>query len=145
MIRHEKEVITTLSKRHSVLSFFLGFILGVGFTFGAYFGLKDYAPNLMSNFLTGKKGPDDGTKRGVGVDSTLVKGMVQEILASDQGKAIVEELFRSESKKTLESFFQEATKSPEFRKTLGEALESFLATPQGKELVKKIAREVVIP
>lgn len=45
------------------------------------------------------------------LDSSMVKGIVQDVLASEQGKAALWDLVRSQSKEAFETFFQEAMKS----------------------------------
>ena len=134
---------------------FLGVVLGVGLTVGTYYGVKEYAPELASRYLStiltdnadeGTRGAADakGTVLPV-LDSGMVKGIVQDVLASEQGKAVLWDLVQSQSKETFEAFFQEAMKSAEFRKALGDALGQFLETAEGKELLRKIAREALTP
>ncbi|MGE5579525.1 MAG: hypothetical protein ACM3WU_05695 [Bacillota bacterium] len=129
---------------------FLGIVLGIGLTVGAYYGVREYAPELASRYLESimGQGAPGGSATGSiisGIDAGAVKGIVQDILTSEQGKAIVWDLFQGQSKETFEAFFKEAMKSPEFRQALSDALGQFLETAEGKELIRRIARETLTP
>ena len=128
---------------------FLGIVLGVGLTVGTYYGVREYAPDLASRYLASILG--DGAGEGAAgsilpiLDSSAVKGIVQEVLSSEQGKAVLWDLVQNQSKETFEAFFKEAMKSAEFRQALGDALGEFLETPEGKDLLKRVAREALTP
>ncbi len=139
-----------MSFRRSAALVFLGVVLGIGLTVGTYYGVREYAPDLASYYLGRLLGTspqygasDSGTDSGI--DSAMVKGIVQDILASEQGRAIVWDLVQSQSKETFDAFFKEAMKSPEFRKALADALGTFLSSPEGKALLKRIASEALTP
>lgn len=129
---------------------FLGIVLGIGLTIGTYYGVREYAPDLASYYLARTLGrsPQPGTSgsgTSLPIDSAMVKSIVQDILVSDQGRAIVWDLIQSQSRESLDAFFREAMKSPEFRKALSEALGVFLRTEEGKALMKSIARDALTP
>lgn len=128
---------------------FLGIVLGVGLTVGTYYGVREYAPDLAARYLASILGDATGENAANSalpiMDSVMVKGIVQEVLSSEQGKAVLWDLVQNQSKETFEAFFKEAMKSSEFRQALGDALGEFLETPEGKELLKKIAREALTP
>ena len=128
---------------------FLGIVLGVGLTVGTYYGVREYAPDLASRYLASILSDDATGESALGalpiMDSAMVKGIVQEVLSSEQGKAVLWDLVQNQSKETFEAFFKEAMKSAEFRQALGDALGEFLETPEGKELLKRIAREALTP
>lgn len=129
-----------LSLSRGILLVLLGVALGIGLTIGSYYGVKEYAPDLASWYLAkfaGKPGP-------VGMDSAQVQAIVGKILASDQGKAIVSDLMQGQSRQMLEDLLKDAMKSPEFRQTLNEMLGTFLASPEGKDLLKRIAKEAIM-
>jgi len=138
-----------LTRKQRILFIFIGMFVGIALTCGLYFGIKQFAPQLIphvlrfSNALTPEK--DRLTGKTGTVDITLVKDLVQEILASEQGKAIIQDLVENQSAQTLDSLFQEIMKSSECRKTLASAVESFLKTPEGKELINKITRDILNP
>jgi len=139
-----------LSFGRSVALVFLGAVLGIGLTLGTYYGVKEYAPELASRYLAkilstapASDSPSDGI--GMAVDPGMVRGVVQEILGSDQGRAIVSDFMRSQSKETFEAFFKEAMKSPEFRQALSDVLGTFLESPEGKALLRRVASEVINP
>jgi len=129
---------------------FLGIVLGIALTIGAYYGVREYAPDLAIRYLESLmgQGAPGGSPTGSilpGIDAGAVKSIVQDILSSEQGKAIVWDLFENQSKETFESFFKEAMKSPEFRQALADALGQFLETAEGKELIRRIARDALTP
>lgn len=129
---------------------FLGILLGIGLTIGTYYGVRQYAPGLVSLYL-GKALGASQTKGGPEaapvpiIDSSLVKGIVQDILASDQGKAIVSDLIQSQSKESLNDLLAQAMQSPEFRRALSDILSNFMKTEEGKNLLKSIAKDVLTP
>lgn len=128
---------------------FLGIVLGIGLTLGTYYGVKEYAPDLASRYLAsilGEGTPSSGVAGNVmPTDSAMVKGIVQEVLSSEQGKAIMWDLVQNQSKETFEAFFKEAMKSPEFRQALADALGTFLKTAEGKALLRQVAQEALTP
>lgn len=129
---------------------FLGMVLGVGLTVGAYYGVREYAPQIATRYLESVmgQGAPGGSATGSilpSIDAGIVKSIVQDVLTSEQGKAVVWDLFEGQSKETFESFFKEAMKSPEFRQALADALGQFLSTAEGKELIKRIARDALTP
>ncbi len=127
----------------------LGVCLGVGLTVGAVFGVRQYSPSLWAKAVTYLAGlplyAEPGTSGMANIDLSLVKAMVQEILASDQGKAVVSELISSQSQETFQAFFDEAIQSPEFRSALSETLDTFLKSPEGKDLIRRVARDAMNP
>lgn len=126
---------------------FLGVILGLAAVAGTYRGLGYIAPKVLAQLLGGSTSPDTGIKQqgSLPVDMSLIKGMVQEIICSEQGKAILSDLLKSQPRETFQAMFSEAMKSPEFRKSLSDALETFFTSQEGRELMTKIAREVLKP
>ncbi len=139
-----------MSLGRSVALVFLGVVLGIGLTVGTYYGVREYAPDLASRYLAKLLGSGSGTaandsSRGFALDSTMVKNVVQDILSSEQGKAIIADLVQSQSKELFEAFFQEAMKSPDFRKALSDTLGTFLQSAEGKALLRRIATEVMSP
>ena len=62
---------------------------------------------------------------------------------SEQGKAIVNDLIRSQTPETLRELLKEVMNSSEFRSALGEALNDFLKTPEGKDVINRIAQEIL--
>ncbi len=128
---------------------FLGIVLGIGLTLGTYYGVREYAPELAARYLASvlgeKTSAGEQGASGTGLDTSTVKGIVQEVLNSEQAKAVLRDLMQSQSKETFEAFFKEAVKSPEFRQALAEALESFLETAEGKAFLLRIATEIMTP
>lgn len=139
-----------MSLSRSVALVFLGIALGAGLTIGAYYGVREYAPDLASWYLakmvgSSPAGEPSSSPLGFQIDPAQIRGIVSDILASDQGKAVVSDLMQGQSREVFEAFLQEALKSPEFRKALGDALEVFLSSPEGKDLLKRIAKEALLP
>lgn len=136
-----------LSAGRSAGLVFLGVVLGIGLTIGTYWGVREYAPDVAAYYAGRLLGSSDrsGQAGPPQIDSAVVKGLVQDILVSEQGKAIVHDLIRSQSKESLDGLFEEALKSPEFRKSLSEALGSFLRTEEGRDLLRSIAKEALTP
>lgn len=139
-----------MSLGRSVALVLLGAILGVGLTIGAYYGVREYAPLVASRYLAGilaglasPAGPAGDASPTI--DATTVRGIVQEILCSEQGKAMISDLVQSQPRETFEALFRQVMGSPEFRKALSDALGTFLETPEGKTLLRRIASEVVGP
>ncbi|MGI6662519.1 MAG: hypothetical protein ACOX4B_03445 [Bacillota bacterium] len=125
----------------------LGMALGIGLTIGSYYGMKEYAPDLAVWYLKRLGGPDKSVADTLGleIDPSEVRSIVGDILSSDQGKAIVTDLMKGPSREMFEDLLRQAADSPEFRKMLSEVLESFLLSPEGKELLKNIAKEILSP
>jgi hypothetical protein len=121
--------------------------LGIGLTIGSYYGMKEYAPDLAVWYLKRLGGPDKSVADTLGleIDPSEVRSIVGDILSSDQGKAIVTDLMKGPSREMFEDLLRQAADSPEFRKMLSEVLESFLLSPEGKELLKNIAKEILSP
>lgn len=149
----EKEVSANLSLGRSIILIFLGICLGIGLTLGTFFGIREYAPEYLpkvATFFLGSGIPQitqspGESGRQMALDPKIVGSIVQDILASDQGKVIIRDIMNSESRETLLSLLQEAMQSSEFRKALSDSLQSFLETQEGKELIKKIAKEALTP
>jgi hypothetical protein len=125
----------------------LGMALGIGLTIGSYYGMKEYAPDLAVWYLKRLGGPDKSVADTLGleIDPSEVRSIVGDILSSDQGKAILTDLMKGPSREMFEDLLRQAADSPEFRKMLSEVLESFLLSPEGKELLKNIAKEILSP
>ncbi|HHX28043.1 MAG: hypothetical protein ACOX5Q_06235 [Bacillota bacterium] len=125
----------------------LGIALGVGLTVGSYYGVKEYAPDLAVWYLERLGGPGKSVTETLGleIDPSQVRTIVGDILASDQGRAIVTDLIEGQSRETFESLVRQAMESPEFRRMLGEVLRDFLASPEGKELLRQIGKDVLSP
>lgn len=138
-----------MSLGRTVALVFLGVVLGVGMTVGTYYGVKEYAPDLAARYLARllntTPAPDTPDGGGSVIDSAMIKNVVQEVLGSDQGRAIVSDFMQGQSKETFEAFFKEAMKSPEFRQALSDALGTFLESAEGKTLLRRIASEVMTP
>lgn len=149
MLVPRKEVFATLSFGRTAALVFLGVILGLGMAVGTYYGVKEYAPDLAARYfarmLNLQPAPDSPDGTGSMIDSNMVKSVVQEVLGSDQGRAIISDFMRNQSKETFEAFFTEAMKSPEFRQALSNALGTFLESAEGKALLRRIASEVMTP
>ncbi len=123
---------------------FLGVLIGICISAGALVGVISYAPE----YLLGLPGAiaiseDSASKQNALLDQTMLKGIVQDILVSEQGKAIVNDLIKSQTPETLRELLKEAVNSPEFRTALGEALNDFLKTPEGKDIINRIAQEIL--
>ena len=128
----------------------LGILLGICLTFGTVYAVRRYSPDWWAQamlYLAAKELAPTGKDGNIvsGMDVSFVKEMVQDILTSEQGKAIVSDLVRSQSQQTFESFFAEAMRNPDFRMALSDALGTFLQSAEGKSLVKKVAQEVMNP
>lgn len=132
-----------MSVGRSILLLFVGMALGVGLTVGSYYGVKEYAPDLAAWYLSKlAAGPDPAAPQ---ADASQIRAIVADILASEQGKAVVSDLLQGQSRQAFEELLNEAMKSTEFRQMLSEALGTFLSSPEGKELLKRIAKEALIP
>lgn len=127
----------------------IGVCLGIGLTVGITLGVRQYSPALWAKavtYLTSLPLATGSNSAGTSnIDMSLVKAMVQEILASDQGKAVVSELISSQSQDTFKTFFNEAVNSPEFRSALLETLDAFLKSAEGKDLIRRVARDAMNP
>ncbi len=123
---------------------FLGVLIGICISAGILVGVSSYAPE----YLLGLPGvntifEDPARKQNPLLDQTMLKGIVQDILVSEQGKAIVNDLIRSQTPETLRELMKEVMNSSEFRSALGEALTDFLKTPEGKDVINRIAQEIL--
>lgn len=138
-----------MSIKRSALLLILGTLLGVALTAGVLAGLGRYSPEFLRRFAVNiaqvPASPAPSNSHGSVTDSSAVRKLVQDILSSDQGKAIVDDIIKNQSGDMLHSMLKEAVKSPEFRKTLSEVLESFFNSPEGKDLIKKIVRDLQTP
>ena len=139
-----------MSFGRSAALLFLGVLLGIGLTIGTYYGVRQYAPGLISLYLGRALGASPvqggpGTTSAPIIDSGAVKSIVQDILASEQGKAIVNDLIQSQSRESLDALFAQAMQSPEFRRALSDILSSFLKTEEGKNLLRSIAKDIMTP
>ncbi|HHW26466.1 MAG TPA: hypothetical protein GXX23_03880 [Firmicutes bacterium] len=137
-------------RKHPGLMLFLGLLLGISLTLVTVYAVMQFSPNLLAQAMayfaakeispTGENGETMN-----GIDTTFLKGMIQDILTSEQGKAIVSDLVKSQSQDTFETFFAEAMKNPDFRSALSDALGTFLQSAEGKALIKKVAQEAMSP
>jgi hypothetical protein len=141
MIRMQKEVLPTLSVKRGILLVLLGVALGVGLTVGSYYGVREYAPHLATWYL----GRFAEASQPVQIDTAQVQALVSDILASEQGRAVVSDLMQGQSREAFEELMKEAMKSPEFRQMLSDVLGTFLTSPEGKELLKRVAKEALMP
>jgi hypothetical protein len=137
-------------RKHPGLTLFLGILLGICLSIGTVYAVRQFSPRLWTQamlYLAAKDStPDGGDDNTIGgMDAGFVKGIVQDILTSEQGKAIVSDLVKSQSQSTFETFFSEAMKNPDFRLALSDALGTFLQSTEGKALVRKVAQEVMNP
>ena len=136
-----------MSRGQRIAYLLLGFVLGIGMSFGALIGLVNYAPNYLLDWqsvLTGTSltvNPSPGTQ--TVLEQSMVKSTIQDILTSEQGKAVVNELIRDQAPIILKQIFEESMDSTEFRLALRESLDSFLKTPEGTELIRRIANEII--
>lgn len=128
---------------------FLGIMLGIIILMVSVFCVWQFAPDLAARatgYLAMRGwGDERAGDSPAALDQFLLKGMVQDILASDQAKAIMSDLLDARTRETFETFLIEAMKSTEFRKALADALETFLKSPEGRTLVRKIAEEMLTP
>lgn len=126
--------------------FFFGVVLGLALAMGLIFGMSKWSPQsvgIIFASLGQKAAEGQGLNQGSVQD--LVKDTVQDILASPQVKTVISDLMNSQATDNFQKFFLEAMESQEFRKALGEALETFLKSPEGKELLRKIAADALRP
>ncbi len=136
-----------VSRGQRIAYLFLGIVIGICMSAGALLGLASYAPGYLLNWQQVLMGtgladsPAPGTQ--TLLDQTMLKSIIQDILASEQGKALVNDLIRSQAPLTISQLLEEAMDSPEFRVALGEALNSFLKTPEGSQLIRRIASEIM--
>ncbi len=128
---------------------FLGIMLGVVILMVSVFCVWQFAPDLVARatgYLAMRGWSDERAgNSSASIDQLLLKGMVQDILSSDQARAIVSDVLDARTRDTFETFLIDAMKSTEFRKALADALETFLKSPEGKTLVRKIAEEMLTP
>lgn len=137
-------------RKHPGLTLFLGVLLGIFLSFGTVYAIRQFSPGLWAQTMLYLATKDHVSGLGGGetingIDTGFVKGMIQDILTSEQGKAIVSDLVKSQSQDTFETFFSEALKNPDFRLALSDALGTFFQSAEGKALVKKVAQEVMSP
>lgn len=131
----------------SVALFFLGLITGLGLAVGSYYVVREYAPDLAVWYLRsmGGTGRSVAETLGLKVDPLEVRSIVGDVLASDEGKAVITDSLKGSSKEALEDLIREAAESPEFRKMLSDVLKSFLSSPEGQEILREITREILAP
>ena len=127
-----------MSVKRGILLVLLGVALGVGLTVGSYYGVREYAPHLATWYL----GRFAEASQPVQIDTAQVQALVSDILASEQGRAVVSDLMQGQSR-GFEELMKEAMKSPEFRQMLSDVLGTFLTSPEGKELLKRVARALM--
>jgi len=146
MLGHE-EGFSRLNTSRYVALILLGMALGIGLTIGSYYGVREYAPDLAVWYLRKLGGSEKSVADtlGIEIDPSQVRAIVGDILASDHGKAIITDLVKGPSRDMFDDLLRQAAESSEFRKLLSEVIESFLTSPEGKELLKNIAREVLSP
>jgi hypothetical protein len=137
-------------RKRPTLILLTGILLGVCLSFGSVYAIRQYSPDWWAQtmlYLAAKDLTSTDTEGNTvgGLDMDFVKGLVQDVLTSEQGKAIVSDLVRSQSQKTFEAFFSEAMKNPDFRLALSDALGDFLQSAEGKALVRKVAQEAMNP
>lgn len=138
-----------MSRAQRIGYVFLGVIIGVFMSAGILLGLSSFAPEYLldrTEILTRftSKNPITG-QQDLLLDQTVLKGIIQDILTSEQGKALVNELIQSQTPETLQGLLKEVMDSPEFKVALGEALESFLNSPEGHRLVQQIVQRAITP
>ncbi len=124
-----------LSPTRTFFLIVLGICLGFGLTVGAVFAMKEYAPDMWAKTLVRfamSQNTDEPNKSG-SIDLGLAQKAIVELLNSSQGRDM------------LYSFFDEALESPEFRNALLESLEAFFKSPEGIDLIRRIAYEVIKP
>lgn len=111
----------------------MGIVLGITVVAGGLYGLWRFAPQVLV-WASGSTG-----------DGTAVKGMVEDLLRSELAKDLVTQIIDERADEMVETFLIKALESSQFRKALAQALESFLKTPEGRSLVRKIAEELLVP
>lgn len=116
----------------------LGAALGVGLTVGAFFAIKEYAPTIAAWYLERQGGPSAllGTQD--------IEAMVADVLGSPECKSALLDMVKGQTD-TLESVLRESMESAEFRKTLSDILGEFFSTQEGKDLLKRIIKENLVP
>ncbi len=113
----------------------LGICLGFGLTVGAVFAVKQYAPEVWAKTLVhfamfqSANEPEEPLK----IDPIVARQAIGELLNSGQGKDM------------MYDFFDQALESPEFRNALIEGLEAFFKSPEGIDLIRRIAFEIIKP
>ena len=136
-----------MSKGQRIRYVFLGVIIGIFISAGILLSLLSFAPEYLVDWsgilarFTAKK-PMAG-QQDLLLDQTMLKGIIQDILTSEQGKALVNDLIRSQTPETLQGLLKEIMDSPEFKIALGEALELFLNRPEGNLLIRRIAQKAI--
>jgi hypothetical protein len=128
---------------------FIGFLIGMCLSVGAWLGLANYAPSYLLGWQKTLTKTELEQQHGLNAqivpESNMIKSIIQDILTSEQGKAIVNELIQTQGPEILKQMLEESINSPEFRATLGKAINTFLKTPEGKQLIKQIANEILTP
>ncbi len=138
-----------MMRKYPVLLFTLGLLLGLGLSVGALYGARAFVPDFWTRAIdffaieATKSGAGGGSPANI-VDSSFVKGIVQDILTSDQTKAIVSEMVRDQSNDTFQTFFREALENPDVRKALKDALHDFLTSDDGKAILTQIIQDLWI-
>lgn len=133
-----------MSGRQRVAYVFLGVVIGTCLSVGALIGVANYAPGVFLHWqqVITRAGLEDDPAQSL-IDQSLVKSLIQDILSSEQGKALVNNIIRNQAPLTLQQMLEEAMESPEFRVALGEALDSFLKTEEGTALIRRLAEEIM--
>ncbi len=99
------------------------------------------ASQYLANFL----GKEASGSMAANIDETTVKAIVQEVLTSSQGKAVIWDMMQDQSQDAFDAMLKNALQSPELAKALADALVSYLETPEGKDVVRKIVSEAMNP
>ncbi len=137
------------SKGQQISYLFLGIVIGICLSAGALLGLAGHAPEYLMGLKHLLAGKASGESPGAGIqtmlDQAALKMLVQDILASEQGKALVKDLIQTQAPETIGQMLEGAMSSPEFRRALSEMLDSFFKTSEGKRLIKNIAKEIINP
>ncbi len=133
-----------MSGKQQMAYILLGVAIGACLSMGALAGLAYYAPHVILSWqqTIAGTGSEDDSAQAV-LDQSILKSLIQDILCSEQGKALVNDIMRSQAPLTLRQMLEEAMDSPEFREALGEALASFLSSPEGAELMRRLAEQIM--
>lgn len=136
-----------MSKGQQISYVFLGIVIGICLSAGALLGLAGRAPEYLVDLQRRLAGSASTENPGAGIhtmlDQAALKMLVQDILASEQGKALVKDLIQTQAPETIGQMLEGAMSSPEFRTALSEMLDSFFKTSEGKQLIKSIAKEIL--
>jgi hypothetical protein len=106
--------------------------------------LANYAPDVYFSWqqmITGTALEDDTAQ--LLPDQSVLKSLIQDILSSEQGKALVSDIIRTQAPLTWRQMLEEATGSVEFRETLVEALDSFFKTEEGATLIRRVVEDAM--